>query len=131
MDHSIFDPVITTVSIICQVHWFAIPARHLFLGIVFAAACSNCFILRDYHITTILMQQACWDAYPDPDHYMRIHIPSILSHSNYVFAAVCLKMGGMDDNDIAIRIRWTRASAACVLALVVRTVHGAITNSLF
>jgi hypothetical protein len=61
--------------------------------------------LRDYHITPVL-RKMCVRAYPDATHYLRIHITRLVPHSNRVTAAVCLKMGGASDEDIAFRLRW-------------------------
>lgn len=53
-----------------------------------------------------VMRQAVVDAYPNPKHYLRIHITAIVSHSNRVTAAVVLKSMGLSDEDIAFRLRW-------------------------
>lgn len=53
-----------------------------------------------------VMRQACIDAYPDPRHYLRVHIRSIVSHSNRVTAAVVLRSMGLDIHAIAFRLRW-------------------------
>jgi hypothetical protein len=83
------------------------------------------------------MRAACIQAYSDPNHYMRLHISCIVLHSNRVFAATCLKMAGLDDDAIAYRLRWARASvptylrecAAHISAVAAHTVAGAILSS--
>lgn len=63
------------------------------------------FVIRDTHVRDV-MREACREAYPNPLHYCRLHISSIVAHSNRVTAAVCLKMGGASDEEIAFRLRW-------------------------
>ena len=45
-------------------------------------------------------------AYPDPKHYLRQNISRIVTHSNRVTAAVCLKQGGASNEEIAFRLQW-------------------------
>jgi hypothetical protein len=52
------------------------------------------------------MKRACILAYPDPTHYMRVHIAQIVPHSNRITAAVSLKLGGAKDEEIAFWLRW-------------------------
>ena len=54
-----------------------------------------------------VMQEACRMAYPDPNHYMRLHIHLLLSHSNRITAAVALYNAGTDIPVIAHRLRWS------------------------
>jgi hypothetical protein len=83
------------------------------------------------------MRAACIQAYPDPSHYMRLHISCIVPHSNRVFAATCLKMAGLDNDAIAYRLCWARASvptyvrecAAHISAITAHAVAGAILSS--
>jgi hypothetical protein len=82
------------------------------------------------------MRQACRDAYPNPLQYCRIHINSIVAHSNRATAAVCLKMGGATDEKIAFRLRWHISSVPTYLrecitsidALMQQAIAGAIFN---
>lgn len=53
-----------------------------------------------------VMRRAVVDAYPDPRHYLRVHISAIVSHSNRVTAAVVLRTMGLDIDAIAFRLRW-------------------------
>jgi hypothetical protein len=55
---------------------------------------------------TAVMRWACQLAYPDPKHFMREHITSLVAHSNRVTAAVVLKSLGWSEYDITIRLRW-------------------------
>lgn len=96
----------------------------------------NRHCIRDYHVRDV-MRQACRDAYPNPLHYCRIHINSIVAHSNRITAAVCLKMGGATDEEIAFRLRWHISSVPTYLrdcitsidALMQQAIAGAILNT--
>lgn len=66
-------------------------------------------LLRDTDVTDT-MRQMCIAAYPDPKHYLRLHIKCFASHSNRVTAAVALSQSNMSIDDIAHRLRWKRDS---------------------
>lgn len=93
-------------------------------------------VLRDSHVSAV-MRQACRDAYPNPLHYCRIHINRIVAHSNRVTAAVCLKMGGATDEEIAFRLRWhitsvptyLRECTSSIDTLMQQAVFGAMRNT--
>jgi hypothetical protein len=85
--------------------------------------------LRDYHITPIL-RAMCVLAYPDPTHYLRIHILRLVPHSNRVTAAVCLKLGGAKDEEIAFRLRWNIASVPTYLRECFQEVGTIMTSTL-
>jgi hypothetical protein len=72
----------------------------------------------------------CCLAYPDPTHYLRIHIDRLVPHSNRVTAAVCLKMGGATDEDIAFRLRWNIASVPTYLRECFQEVGTIMTTTL-
>ncbi len=84
------------------------------------------------------MKSACLLAYPDPTHYMRVHIAQIVPHSNRITAAVSLKLGGATDEEIAFRLRWHISSVPTYLrecfqqvgAIVQTTLQGAYRTSL-
>ena len=52
------------------------------------------------------MRLACVHAFPDPKHYLRLHIDRLVSHSLRVTAAVALNNAGVSVDDIAFRLRW-------------------------
>ena len=52
-------------------------------------------------------QEACVIAHPDPNHYLRLHIKCLMSHSCRVTAAVALYNAGVSKEDIAWRLRWS------------------------
>jgi hypothetical protein len=84
------------------------------VGVYSPPSSTSYAFLRDYHITPIL-RDMCRLAYPDETHYLRIHIERLVPHSNRVTAAVCLKMGGASDEDIAFRLRWNVSSVPTYL----------------
>jgi hypothetical protein len=91
--------------------------------------------IRDTDITTA-MRQACTDTYPNPDHFLRIHVDRISSHSNRIYAAVSLSQAGETIDTIAQRLRWSapsvsfylRESATDVGSYTASTIHGAQRN---
>ena len=91
--------------------------------------------LRDTDITSA-MRQACIDTYPNPDHFLRIHIDRISSHSNRIYAAVSLSQAGESIDTIAQRLRWSapsvsfylRESATDVGSYTASTIQGAQRN---
>ena len=110
---SILNPLDAAISILRRADMLHVPINEP-MGIYAANGTTTFLFLRDYHITPIL-RQMCRLAYPDPQHYLRVHIERLVPHSNRVTAAVCLKMGGATDEDIAFRLRWNIASAPTYL----------------
>jgi hypothetical protein len=109
----ILNPVDAAVSILRRADMLNVPP-HEPIGVYTVPGAVLYSFLRDYHITPILRNMCCL-AYPDPTHYLRIHIERLVPHSNRVTAAVCLKMGGATDEDIAFRLRWNIASVPTYL----------------
>jgi hypothetical protein len=70
--------------------------------------------LRDSDVTD-KMRRICVSTYPDPQHFLRLHITRFASHSNRVTAAVALHQGGLSIDDIAHRLRWQPQSVAFYL----------------
>jgi hypothetical protein len=99
-----FDPIIATINIIRRAHILAIPA-HEPLGQCRHPSRSVNSLLFDRHVRDT-MRMACKLAYPDPTHCCRIHVLGLVAHSNRVTAALCLKLGGASNEDIAFRLRW-------------------------
>jgi hypothetical protein len=62
--------------------------------------------LQAKHVTEV-MRAACIEAYPDPQHYMRLHIHLIHSHSNRITAAVAMYNAKVPIPIIAVRLRWS------------------------
>lgn len=57
-----------------------------------------------------VLQFACRLAYPNPNHYLRLHIHCLMSHSNRVTAAVALYNAGVKESVIAHKLRWSEES---------------------
>jgi hypothetical protein len=109
----ILNPVGAAVSIIRRADMLRVPILEP-VGVYSPPNSTSYAFLRDYHITPIL-RDMCRLAYPDKTHYLRIHIERLVPHSNRVTAAVCLKMGGASDEDIAFRLRWNVSSVPTYL----------------
>jgi hypothetical protein len=109
----ILNPLDAAVSILRRADMLRVPVDEP-IGVYATPDTTTFKFLRDYHITPVL-RQMCRLAYPDPAHYLRIHIDRLVPHSNRVTAAVCLKMGGATDEDIAFRLRWNIASVPTYL----------------
>ena len=110
--HPIFDPVDAAVSIIQRQLFLEVPSTHP-IG-VWSSSPSQFRFLKDREVTKI-MRKACEWAYPDPKHYMRLHIKRIVPHSNRVTAAVCLQQGGASNDEIAFKLRWHLTSVPTYL----------------
>jgi hypothetical protein len=106
------DPVDAGVSIIRQAHILGVPAGEP-LG-VFSSSLGNFSFVTASTVTSV-MHHACESAYPDPQHYLRLHIKQLVAHSNRVTAAVCLQQGGAGNDEIAFRLRWKPASVPIYL----------------
>ena len=124
----ILDPLAAAVSILRRADILLVP-RNEPMGVYTTTGSTQFRFLRDYHITPIL-RQMCRLAYPDPTHYLRIHIDRLVPHSNRVTAAVCLKMGGATDEDIAFRLRWNIASVPTYLRECFQEVGTIMTSTL-
>ena len=108
-----FDPVVTAINIIRRAHILGIPPNEP-LGQYRNLGSTANSMLRDSDIRNHL-RLACRLAYPDPRHYCRIHILGLVAHSSHVTAALCLKLGGTSDEEIAFRLRWHVSSVPTYL----------------
>ena len=124
----ILNPVDAAVSILRRATRLKVPANEP-IGVYSVAGTESFLFLRDYHITPIL-RSMCRLAYPDEKHYLRVHIDRLVPHSNRVTAAVCLKMGGATDEDIAFRLRWNIASVPTYLRECFQEVGPIMTSTL-
>ena len=133
-----FDPVRPAINIIKRAIILAIPIHEPLgqYGVPTSLTSFNRKCIRDYHVRDT-MRAACKAAYPNPQHYFRIHIDRIVAHSNRVTAAVCLKMGGATDEDIAYRLRWhissvpsyLRECASGIDSIMQKAITGSILNT--
>jgi hypothetical protein len=125
---SILNPVAAAVSILRRADMLQVPIGEP-MGVYSPSWSSSYCFLRDYHITPIL-RAMCILAYPNESHYLRIHISRLVPHSNRVTAAVCLKMGGAKDEEIAFRLRWNIASVPTYLRECFQEVGPIMTSTL-
>jgi hypothetical protein len=108
-----FDPVIASINILRRAYLLEIPI-HEPVGQFRLPGHSKNSHLCDKHVRDT-MRMACCLAYPNAQHYCRLHIKGIVSHSNRVTAALCLKLGGASDETIAFRLRWHVSSVPTYL----------------
>jgi hypothetical protein len=108
-----FDPVIAAINIVRRAHLIGVLPDEP-LGQYRKIGSSTNSLLRDHDIRDN-MRLGCRLAYPNPNHYCRIHILGLVPHSTRVTAALCLKLGGATDEDIAFRLRWHIASVPTYL----------------
>jgi hypothetical protein len=97
-------PVEAAVSIFLRAHLLGVPDRQP-LG-AFRRNTSEPFTFITSDDIISVMRDVCRRAYPDPNHYYRLNIHCIVSHSNRVTAAVALRAAGKDNEHIAHRLRW-------------------------
>jgi hypothetical protein len=127
-DDMILNPVDAAVSIIRRAQMLGVLQNEP-IGVYATDQKMSYHFLWDYHITPIL-RRMCVRAYPNPQHYLRIHIHRLVPHSNRVTAAVCLKMGGAKDEEIALRLRWKVASMPTYLRECFQEVGSIMLNTL-
>jgi hypothetical protein len=109
----ILDPVDAVVSILHRATLLSVPEWEP-VGVYGSSSSAVFCFLRDSHVRDEL-RAMCIRTYPDPTHYLRLHIDRIVPHSNRVTAAVCLHMGGASIDDIAFRLRWHVSSVPTYL----------------
>lgn len=124
-------PITAAVKILYRAHLLKIPRFDPICAYRPKGHAAYLF-LRDTDVTDT-MRKICIAAYPDPNHFLRLHIKRIASHSNRVTAAVALSQSNMSINDIAHRLRWKpesvehylRESARDIGAFTANTIAGA------
>ena len=110
----LLDPVDIAINIFHWADHLGVPSSEP-IGVFYGPGRPLPFYpLRDYHMTKML-RLACTLAYPDPNHYLRRRIHRLAAHSNRITAAVCLRLGGADIDEIAFRLRWNPASVPTYL----------------
>ena len=133
---AIFDPVAAAVSIIHRTQVLKVPTNNP-IGVWSNDGGSSHRFLKDTEVKKVL-HLACELAYPDPNHYMRLHKAQIVPHSNRVTAAVCLQKGGASNDEIAFKLRWHPTSVPTYLrdcfqglgSLLEKTVQGVLNMTL-
>ena len=81
---------------------------------VWSSGSSSYKFLKDSDVRDV-MRFSVDLAYPDSNHYMRLHRHLIVPHSNRVTAAVCLQKGGAGNDEIAFKLRWHPTSVPTYL----------------
>jgi hypothetical protein len=72
---------------------------------VFLARNSQVYTIRGPHVRDFI-QESCIRAYPNPSHYLRLHINELQAHSLRITACVALDDAGVPHETIAFRLRW-------------------------
>ena len=130
----IFCPVSAAASIIHRAILLGVPPDEP-IG-VWSTNGSTYRFVKDKDVAFVL-RVSVLAAFPDPDHFMRQHISQVVPHSNRVTAAVCLKQGGVSNDDIAFRLRWSPMSVPTYLRdcftavgdMLQKTLYGAMALS--
>jgi hypothetical protein len=125
-------PVWRVISILRRAFALGVPAAYP-LGVFRSAPGAFRYINGDR--MSFFLKRVCIAAYPDPLHYMRLHINCLMSHSLRVTACVALAAAGMSHEEIAFRLRWSvpsvqfylRDSEADIGRFTVAAVRGALT----
>ena len=102
-------PIDAAISILRRAFLLQVPV-HAPIGVYSPKSSARSFTyLRDSDVVQVV-REACVLAYPDPNHYLRININNLVSHSNRVTAAVALRAAKLDIPAIAARLRWHPAT---------------------
>ena len=107
--HSAFCPVLAAARV-CK-RWTLIdpgPSTPLFCFLHTFLAKKPAY-LRDTHMTQAL-RAAALRTHPEPTHLVRQHLAAITGHSLRVFACLCLRLAGWDEDAIAHQLRWDSAA---------------------
>ena len=97
-------PVMRTISILRRATALGVPAAYP-LGVFRSPTRGLRYINGDK--MSFFLKPVCIAAYPDPAHYMRSHIASLMSHSLRVTACVALSAAGLTHEQIAFQLRWS------------------------
>lgn len=109
----IFDPVDAAVNIIYRAQLLKVPPNEP-IGVWKSPNGKPYRFLRDSKITEV-MRAACVMAYPDPNHFYRRNIKSLVTHCVRVTAACVMKLGGAENDEIAHSKRWHPTSVPTYL----------------
>jgi hypothetical protein len=100
-----FCPVKRSQAILRRAHRLRVPLGYP-LG-VFRVTAAGGFRYISGDRMTAFLRRICLLAYPNPGHYMRLHIDCLVSHSLRVTACVALAAAGLSHEEIAFRLRWS------------------------
>jgi hypothetical protein len=124
----ILDPVDAAVSLLHRANLLSVTEWEP-IGTYRGKQKSSYLFLRDSHVRDTL-RDICVRTYPDPTHYLRVHVARLVPHSNRVTAAVCLHMGGASIADIAFRLRWHVSSVPTYLRECFQDVGGVMQQAI-
>ena len=124
------DPVDAGLSIRLRAIRLQLP-RDAPLG-AYAGQRKRVLYIKDDDMTKAF-KDACLQAYPHPEHHMRLKIGHLSSHSIRVTAAVILDVAGVPLDDIKFRLRWISDSVKEYIRdvyrkvdeLTIKALHGA------
>ena len=125
---SLLCPVDASTSIIRRATLLRVPPTEP-LG-VFAAGSASYSFLRAQHMVDAL-RAAAVVAYPNPQHYLRLHLHCVVSHSLRVTAAVLMHNPGYPAEIIAFRLRWSVDSVKFYIREARTQVCQQTTNAIF
>lgn len=97
-------PVKACLSILHRASKLGIPKNHP-LGAYRSSPAGGYRYITGSDISTF-MRQTCITVYPNPNHYLRLHVKRLMAHSLRVTACVALHFAGVSAEDIAFRLRW-------------------------
>jgi hypothetical protein len=125
-------PISAAIAIIRRAMLLKVPP-HEPVGVYRITTDGRYTFLRSSEIISVV-REVCIATYPDESHFLRVHIKSLVAHSNRVTAAVALRRAGWDNNAIAHRLRWRPESVDHYLrelhsdidALTAAAIHGAL-----
>jgi hypothetical protein len=106
--HGFLCPIEATLSILLRATILGVPS-HEPLGVFRISPAGRYTYLRSQDIIDDI-RHACELAYPDRNHFLRVHISRLVAHSNRVTAAVALYNAGFSIEKIADRLRWSPQS---------------------
>jgi hypothetical protein len=107
-----FDLITAVINVFRRANILRIPA-HEPLG-QYRQQNGRIVCIRDKDVRDV-HRMSCIRAYPNPNHYCRVNIDGLVSHSNRVTAALCLQLGGASIDEIAFRLRWKPGSVPTYL----------------
>ena len=118
---AIFNPVDAAVSIILRSQLLGVPIDEPI--VVWRNVHGRPYrFLRDSTLTQTLRDAVCL-AYPDPNHYYRLQIKSIVPHVIRVESAYRMQLGGANNDEIAHSKRWHVTSVPTYLRDGFLTAH--------
>jgi hypothetical protein len=112
-------PVKSCISILDRAYHMRIAAFEP-LG-MFVGKNHKRYTIRGKHIQQF-MQRACTLTYTNPQHFMRLHVKLLATHSIRITAAVALFNAGVSEDDISFRLRWNSDAVKFYLRECRRTI---------